>query len=93
MLTCSGAQMPQEKSKKPPSQLPEGLSTTYEDLLLSSLSHCILPVKLNLAIFWIQHKALVLFLFFSPITLGFTYEVVTVVFTFWFQKVRGGNPS
>ena len=60
MLThSSGAQMPLETSKKRPSQLPEGLSNTYKDSLLSSLSHCILPVNLNLAIFRIQHKALV----------------------------------
>lgn len=62
---CSNAIMVQkETSQKPPSEPAAALSSTYEDLLLSPLSHCILPISFSLALFKIQHKALVLFLFF-----------------------------
>lgn len=42
-----------------PKALPSSLklSTTQEDSLLSCLSHCILPINLNMAVFRIQHKA------------------------------------
>jgi len=64
MQTHSGAPMLQETSQKVTSQLPEGLSTTYEDSLLSSRNHCVLLISLNLDFFRIHHKALVLFLVF-----------------------------
>lgn len=69
------------------------LSTTQEDSLLSCLSHCILPINLNMAVFRIQHKAFILFSFFSALTLSITYNAVTAVFTLQFQEVCGGNPS
>lgn len=79
---CSNA----TTSQNLPFQLLEGLSSTQEDLQLFSLSHCILPINLKLPIFRVQHKALVLFLFFSTIRLGFIYRLLQLCLLSGFRK-------